>query len=241
MPFSVDDAEKLRAVIESRVCDIYSALTGIVSAFYPSTCTADIQLTTNRTLPVSDDVEDDVDETLPLLPGVRVLYFQAAAGRIRAPLIAGDPVLVVVLALDDANWRQTGVVPSNAVDAGRHHLKACVCIPGVSLDSAVVPLAITDGIEIVAPTGPIVIQASASNLVLQAQGAGAEARIDSTSVRLGTDNHADTHDVPVALATLVNTELGKIHTTLGTLTGGGASFGTPYIPATVAATRVTAR
>lgn len=204
----------------------FSALSATVVDFDPVTCTITARIAVRRTTSTDDDTY--TTETLPDLPNVRVAYMSAAAGSVRFPLAPGDVGILVVLTLDDTKWRLTGEAPSDPPDEGRAHLKVSVFFPVCIADLLTPALAITDGIEIVAATGPIAITSP-------------KVRAYSPDVRLGIDNEGDTADHPIALATLVKNNLDAIATTLGSLTGGGASFGTPYSSTAVAAARVKAR
>lgn len=249
MPLVPDIAEILNRAIIAQLADVFTGMAGIVVDFDPVACTAAIQLAVKRTVE-SEDGLSDFSEVLPNLPNVPILYAQAAAGVVRFPLTAGDPVLVLALTLDHTKWRLNGEVPADPADAGRMHLKSAIAIPGFVPDLNVTPLVVSDGIEITAPVGSIVVSSPTGNITIQAPQTGDPGKkivlaaprvfVESNAVVLGVTAETDTTH-PVALANLVANELSAIQTTLASLTGGGAHFGTPYAPGSVGASHVNAK
>jgi hypothetical protein len=207
---SPDLADTIREVIEARLRDLHTALPGEVLAFDAATQTATVRPTVWAAVLGEDGRY--VNEPLPEIYDVPVMFPRTAAGYITFPLVAGDTVLLVFCERPIGQWRYTGRDGSPG-DQSAHGLGSAVAIPGLFANKD----------KLAASAFP---------------GAGIMVAAGANETRLG----AATASAYVALASLVATELGKIQTTLGTgsNSGGAVVFGTPYVPASVAATKVKA-
>ncbi len=200
--------------IDSHRATLYHVMPGQVVTFHPGAPgvppSADIQ-------PAVHDVRFDLDtgerfsEPWPAILKAPILYPSFGPFVVFAPLSAGDSVLLLGFDLDPTAFLQTGKL-SDPADTRRHAGSYWCAIPA----RMTVPQALKDG--------------ASSDLVVGVDGQAGQIRFppDGSAVELG-------HPAGdfVALASKVSTELGKIKTTLDSLTGGG-HFGTPYVPGPVA-------
>jgi hypothetical protein len=127
------------------------------------------------------------------------------------PIQPGDHVLILISTLSPQQWRQSGQ-PSDPGDLRPHHLGNSFALPCL------------------APASQTLAHASQSALVLEGP----------TEIKLGQD----ATDF-VALAQKVLDELNKILATFNSAVapagGGAVTYGSPYVPAAVAATKVKAK
>lgn len=113
--------------MESRLLDLHVALPGKVISYNAETQTADIQPMVRRPVPTPD--EDSIQESLPVIPSVPVIFQRGGGFYITVPIEAGDTVLLVFCERDFAEWYRTGenTAPS---DVRLHSLAHAVCFPG---------------------------------------------------------------------------------------------------------------
>jgi hypothetical protein len=222
---SLEDA--LERLLDAREEELHTALPGRIESYDAAAQVADVTPLIRRAVPRADG--GTLAEPMPTIRAVPVVWPRAGDWFLHMPLAPGDTVLLVCCERDLARWRQTGEL-SDPVDRRAHHLAHAVAIPGVYPRTE--PLNDT-------PIDKLVIGK-------QFSGIGEPAipvltvRIGPFDIKLGTESASDF----VALASLVAAELAKIQTTLGTgsapVGGGTVTFGTPYVPASVAATKVKA-
>lgn len=229
MALEGDMAEVLERWFTCRQGELYTAAAGVVVSFDPATCLADVRPAVRAT--IEADADSDTTDELPILTEVPVIYLQCAAARVRCPLAPGDPVLVVVLTLSHTQWRLTGEVPSDPRDSRLHALASCVAIAGFVPDVTPHPLTVPDGLEVWS-AGPIVLTAAGP------------VRVESTAVRLGVDDDADTLDKFVALSDKVDANFSAVATALSTpvtVPAGGGPVSFSFSHPSTAASRVKAR
>lgn len=143
-------AELLGRAIDSRLADVRVAIPGFVETYDAATRTATIRLGTKDV--VQSTTGGDVEEEIPLLQNVRVLFPSAAGFDIHFPLAAGDGVLCVFCDRSISELRTTGKVSAPG-DQTLHGLSSAVAIPGWNIDSEVgsdtdVSLGIPGGLRI---------------------------------------------------------------------------------------------
>lgn len=124
----IELAELLERFRNAMQEELHVALPGRVVAFDAAAQTVDVEPMVNRSLERSDGSR--VQELLPTIRAVPVVFPGAGKWFVRFPLGAGDEVLVVCCERDLARWRQTGE-RSDPVDVRAHHLAHAVAIPGL--------------------------------------------------------------------------------------------------------------
>lgn len=207
----VELGEVLRRGIDSRVADVWTAFPAKVLSYDADNQVADLEPKIRRPLPTDDGTIEFED--LPVLPNVPIRFPRGGGDQyaITWPLQAGDWVDVTVETYSSSGWRQTGET-GDPLDVRAHNLSSVYARPGASPNTQ--KLAGAND-----PDNALVLDAPLIKLI---RGASEF----------------------VALANLVRNELDAIKTTLGTGTtpvgGGTVTFGTPYVPGNVAATKVKA-
>lgn len=219
----------LRMAIDARLVDVHTAMPGRVESYDATTQLASVKPLLKRSLRDVDN--NEVVEDLPIISDVPVAFPRAGDWFMAFPVAQGNTVLLVFCERNLDQWIERG----GDVDPGDlrlHPLDGAVAIPGVYSQ----PDALTD--------------AHAENLVIGKTG-GAQIHIKAD----GTVNLAEeSPSAFVALANLVDTELGNLNSHLTTLktwldthvhpTGVGPSgppsapSAAPASPASVAATKV---
>lgn len=238
MPFTRSDAEVVAGAIGSAVSDIYTAVECVVLAFDPVAYTVDLQVVTQRVVE-SASLGVDVGEELPILPDVRVLCLQGAAGRVRMRLTPGDVVTALCLMYSTAEFRQHATPGKAPLDTRTHHLAHAVCLPGLIRDADVLPFPDGVGLE-VAGQGVTIAATDGTDLTVSAT----NVQVRAATVRIGIDDETDIHDRFVALSDKVDANFNAVQNTLGSGSAAGAgavSFATAFSPTPTAATRVKAR
>lgn len=132
------EAELIARALESRLGDVYTAMPGIVQAYYPADQTADILPGVQRAIGTTDD--GIAYEDLPIIPNVKVCFPRGGAFQISWPLNAGDSVILICSTYATAEWRQGDnsqtVAPG---DLRLHSLGSAFCLPNLAIDSAAIP------------------------------------------------------------------------------------------------------
>lgn len=106
-------------------------------AYYPDSCTVDVQPVVQRQIPTDDD-DTLVAEPIPQVTNVPVLFPQGGGFRITWPINPGDTVLLVPLMLSHTAWRQ-GMANGDIADQGKHHIANCIAIPSMVPDVSASP------------------------------------------------------------------------------------------------------
>lgn len=211
-----DLVQVIRDAVEQRLVEVRVSLPGRVQSYDQGKQEVDVILQAKRPVPKAGG--GFVYEDLPVLPQVPVQFPRGGGFAITWPLAAGDAGLVVFTDWSLERWRATGQVSAPG-DLRVHGMSGCIFIPGVFPNAE-----------------RLADPAVASEMRIGKVG-GASIGIDD-DVRLGAPTASDF----VALASKVAHELAAIQTTLGTgaNSGGAVVFGTPYVPGSVAATKVKA-
>lgn len=131
--FEPTPTELLRAAIESRMADVYTALPAVVVSYDDATKTCSARLAIKR--PIQDEEGEITYETFPDVLNVPVMFPRSTAFALNYPLTPGDGLLLVFSGLSPAEWRATGNVPSAPGDVRRHAPAYCVALPGWFPDS----------------------------------------------------------------------------------------------------------
>lgn len=129
-------AEVIRRALDSRIGDILTCLPGKIVTYGDATQTADVQPMITRPLPT--DEEETTHETLPIIPGVRVIFPRASGCWVKFPLAPGDGVLLVFSTWSFGQWLESGEV-SDPGDLRQHHLANAFCIPGIEHNANPLP------------------------------------------------------------------------------------------------------
>ena len=197
----------VQATVDSNFASKYHVMPGIVSTYYPGSASAPASVDVQ---PAVNDVRFDkvtgarFSEPFPVVPKVPILFLYVGPYIIAGPMSPGDKVVLLSFDLDPTAHIQSGM-PADPADTRRHAGSYWCAIPG----DITTPDAFTDGAAI------------AQGLVIGTDGGQDQIRFTGGKIQLGA-----TGGDYVALASLVAAELGKIKTTLASLTG--ATFGTPY-------------
>lgn len=182
-----DLAEVLRQAIESRLADVHTCLPGRVVSYDRRTQQADVELVVRSAVEATDG--GIVNESLPVLPAVPVMWPRGGGCSLQLPLSAGDHVWVMFSEGAIGNWRVSGQT-SDPGDIARHSLSYPVALPCAAPD-----------------TEPLT-EAGESEVALDVPG-GKFARVggsEATAVAIASKAQSEIKK----LATLVGTALGQI-------------------------------
>jgi hypothetical protein len=123
-------AEALDVILARRLAEVHTAIPARVESYDASTQTCDC---TPLVRSMREDEEGElVDEPLPVLPHVPVVWPGGGGFRMTFPLKKGDSVLVVFSESAIGTWQKTG--NQQPADARRHHLADGIAIPGLHAD-----------------------------------------------------------------------------------------------------------
>lgn len=100
--------ELLRRAIESRIADIHVSLPGIVRSYDAEKQVASVEPVVRRAL--FDEDGEQVEEELPILENVPVVWPGGGGFYLHFPLAAGDTGDLVFSERSFAEWRETGIV-----------------------------------------------------------------------------------------------------------------------------------
>ena len=163
--------EVIARALDSRLLDVWTATAGAVVSYDATARKADVRPVLRR--PIPDEEGEIVQEDLPTIPAVPVLFARAGSTLITYPIAAGDTGLLLFLHLPVDGWLVKGEV-SDATDLRLHHPGSAVFLPGLAPDTATT----TQG------TDPaLVIQAGA--IKLGAAATAYAARADLVAIELG--------------------------------------------------------
>ncbi len=192
-------AELIKQAIDNRLVDVHTALIGQIERYDHKTQLADIQPVLKR--PVKTLDAQTIQEKLPVLMEVPVLFPRAGVFFLTFPLQVGDFVQIIFneVSIDEFLSESASSINSD----GRFSLHGAVAIPGAY------------------PLSKPLIGAHNANLVM-GKDKGVQLHIDSEKIRLGSG----VADEALALAKNVKRELEKFrsafnsHTHIATATTG---------------------
>jgi hypothetical protein len=223
MPIERSPAEYLAAQMDATKNEIRKVAVGTVTGVYPDRQTVDVQLAVNN--PIFDEIGNVYSEAAPSISDIPLGVMRGGGMFVWMPVAVGDSVLVLFTDLSTDTWRDSQTTQS--VDpgfVGKHTMDSAFAIPCCAPDASFFADPNNDPAKI----------------IIGKDGSAAQIRISPTDIELG---NAVTD--AVALASLVNTELGKISTALSSLvapSGGGPVTGNTYTsPVNVASTLVKAQ
>ncbi len=217
MPLETSPLDLLHAAARHASEGTHTAIPAKVLSYNPTSQTVKVQFCVKN--PYTDEDGAVAWEELPVLDNVPVLFPRGGGFFITVPLVVGDFVWVMFSELATGQWRETGTVPSEAVETKRHGLGHAWAMPG--------PFPSADPLS-----GP-----SASELRMGKEG-GVQVNIGASEIRLGSGTPSDF----VALASAVATELAQIAIKfLACEPAAVPGSGPVYTPGSVAATEVKAK
>lgn len=182
--------EVIREAITNRLLDVHVALPGRINTYYLSEQAADVQPLLKRSFVTVDG--DEIEESLPVIPKVPVVFPRSNDFFITFPLKPGDLVTLVFIERSIDTWTAKEGEEVDPVDTRMHSLSDAVAYPGLY------------------PFSKAVKDAHATNMVI-GQDSGPQIHIKpSDEIHLGSENAADF----VALAAKIATELTKINTAI---------------------------
>lgn len=142
MPIAASATPSLATVIEAAVGTAMRnfgvALPGVVVSYSESSQTATVRPGVHRLVPSIEDADQDVEEELPAIPDVPVMWLVGRGIQVKATLQAGDSVLLVCTDRDISAWQRSGS-PQPPDDAREHSWSSAVAIPGLVPDSSPFP------------------------------------------------------------------------------------------------------
>lgn len=121
-------ADVFREGLEDRLRDLHTALPAEVLEYDSASQTITARPTVRQA--VLDDDGRYVEEDIPEIYDVPVMFPRTAAGYITFPIVPGDTVLLVFCERSIGQWRYTGTTCS-AGDQSPHPMSAAVAIPGL--------------------------------------------------------------------------------------------------------------
>ena len=204
---SPTQADVLREVIEDRLRAVHTALPAEVVEWDATTQTVSARPTVWGATPDQDGRY--VDEPLPTIFDVPVMFPRSGGGYITFPIAAGDTVLLVFAERSIGQWRYTGRDGSPG-DQRTHTLSGAVAIPGLFPRSGALPSsAIVAGSVVIVGTTEVRLGApTASDFV------ALSSKVDTEIGKLWTALGAHTHPylpgpgpatVPTSPPVVVNT------------------------------------
>lgn len=236
----VAPSDLIRAAIEARLATTHVAFPARVERWDAARNEVDVRPALDRATKRIDG--SILSESLPVIPSVPVQWPRSSGYGVTFPLVVGDWVTVIVADRSIGEWRRTGEA-GDPRHVGTHRLDGAIAVPGVYPDAAALSAEHVpdDGIRIGSLTadGPFVL-VSALGIEIKDPASGIRIVVSGPFDRVQVDGGGAT-DL-VALAGKVFDELTAIATTLGTGVAGGnpVTWGTPYTPGSVAATKLRA-
>ena len=132
-----DLAELLRKAMEHRLSDVRTSMPARVSVYNLATQTVDVEPLVRE---ITETDGDDIEEALPVIPGVPVAWPRGGGFFITFPLVPGNTGQIVVCDRSIDQWRTKGsdtYTPGfgfavDPLDKRRHGLAGAVFYPGLS-------------------------------------------------------------------------------------------------------------
>lgn len=125
----------LSAWAEMLVAQVFNQLNchqvGTVTAFYPATQTADIQIGMQRLVPQGGETPSWVATSSPILPQVPCIFLGGGGCSLTFPVAAGDTCLLFFNDRDIGNWFTTGVAATPPPSNRAHHISDAIALVGL--------------------------------------------------------------------------------------------------------------
>ncbi len=239
-PRSPTLAEVVQLALESRLRSVHVALPGRIEKYDATQQKADVKPMVSDLSPTRDG--EEVEESLPIIPNVPVVFPRGGGYFVTMPLAPGDFVLLVFNERSIDTWASGDGAEKNPDDFRTHNLTDAVAIPGFY------------------PFSQSVGEASIDTNMVMGKDSGSTIHIkDDGEIHLGSENPSEF----IALAQKVLDELNSvktdldgfktaydshIHNTTATVSTGSpgviaptaSSAPTPHTPASVASSKVKA-
>lgn len=107
---------------------MFGCLPGVIVSYDSNTGSASVQPSIQEG--EYDEEEELIVKNLPIINDVPVWAFGTSQVRIKLPLAAGDPVLIVWAGRSLQVWKQTSNGPIDPGDYGAFDYNDCFCFPG---------------------------------------------------------------------------------------------------------------
>ena len=133
MPVDITIAQLLRDAITSRLLDVHVALPAVVESYDASKQTCEATPVVKRT--VFDEAGEKIQEELPKITNIPVIWPRGGGFFATLPLEKGDHVILLFNEAAIGPWRDSGEI-SEAGDLRRHGLGYPVALPGIAPDSS---------------------------------------------------------------------------------------------------------
>lgn len=184
--------EILRLAVDSRIMDINVALPGKINSYSRDVQKADIKPLVRRILQASDGTE--IEEELPVIPNVPVLFPRGGDFYISMPVKKGDFCLLVFNSFPIDKYKNSQGNDVNPGEFSMHELTDAVAIMGF------------------APFAKAISDVDADNIVLGVEN-GNQVHIATDKIELGKKGAGD----KASLDSLVQKELNAIRNSLANL------------------------
>ena len=133
MPVDPTFVEVIREAITSRLLDVHTAIPAVVQSYDASTQTCEATPVVART--VFDEDGEKVQEELPAISNIPVVWPRGGGFFATLPLTKGDHVMLLFSEAAMGQWRSSGEISEDG-DLRRHGLGYPVALPGIAPDSS---------------------------------------------------------------------------------------------------------
>lgn len=164
-----DGVEALRAALDGRQAEMWTALPGIVESFDPAAMTVSVQPAIRGRVTRPDG--SVVSVALPLLVDVPVVFPSGGGFTLTFPVAAGDDCLVVFGSRCIDAWWQSGGV-QEPLEARMHDLSDAFCVIGPRSQPRVLSNVSTDDVELRSDDGQACVRIQPDHTI-QAEGPAA--------------------------------------------------------------------
>lgn len=125
-------ATVFREAMAAAFREVHTCLPGVVHTYDKDTQTANIQPAVKGVLFDADDAQ--IQEILPIIPNVPVVWLRGAGASLQGKLQKGDHCVLCFSEAATAIWRKTGQI-SEPGDLRRMDLSYAFALPGIAPDS----------------------------------------------------------------------------------------------------------
>ncbi len=225
-------AEIIRLALEDRLADVHTVLPGKITAYDNATQKAEVLPMVRRR---QETVDGEIDEALPVIPDVPVVFPRAGGFKITFPVAVGDRCILAFCERSVDNY-QIGQ-SDDPVDPElyqKHHLTDPVALLGWYQDKDALTGVATTGLDVGADDNKATVRVEGDKITVWSDRAGDRARLelDGDEIRLfenlaalasmkvggGEINLGDQSAADfVALAGKVLTELNKLASDVNSL------------------------